>query len=212
MEATTAVRPIMTRLKEDTAKMHAAAEGQQLEQAMMKGTLPKEVFVKSLGQRLLLHRAIEPQLAAARAQVPAIAAVVKDEQWKAPYLEADLRFFGTDPNAVTPLPATTQFLAEVSALAARSPLALLGVWYVFEGSTNGARYIAKAIRKAYNLEGEAGTTFLDPYGEEQRGKWAAFRETMNALPFTEPEMDLLVEAAGATFTGIMHIDREVYAG
>lgn len=210
MESTTAARPIMTRLKEDTAKMHAAAEGQQLEQAMMKGALPKEVYVKSLGQRLLLHRALEPALAAARAKVPAIAAVVKDEQWKVPYLEADLRYFGTDPAGVQPLGETAKFIEYVHGLAAKSPLALLGVWYVFEGSTNGARYIAKALRGAYRLEGTNGTTFLDPYGEEQRGKWAAFRETMNAQPFTEAQMDELVAAAGATFTGIMHIDKEVY--
>ena len=209
MEAT-AVRPIMTRLKEDTAKMHAAAEGQPLEQAMVKGGLPREVYVRSLGQRLLLHRALEPLLYEARSKVPAIAAVVDDSQ-KVPYIEADLRFYGVDPDSVKPLPAAAQFIAYVNEQAAANPLALLGIWYVFEGSTNGARYIAKALRKSYNLEGEAGTTFLDPYGEEQRGKWGAFRETMNAQRFTEAEMDLLVAAAGATFTGIMHVDREVFS-
>ena len=100
-------------------------------------------------------------------------------------------------------------MAETAAFTAgfegADPLLLLGTHYVLEGSMNGNRFMASAIRKAYGFEGAEGTRYLDPYGDEQRERWAEFKGVLDAYPFTEDERARIVEADLATFRAIIEI-------
>jgi heme oxygenase len=201
---------IMTRLKEETKPMHDDAESAALERDMMGGKLPKEVYVRNLEQRMAVHRALEAALRDVRPAHPVIAAVVGDYQFKEPFLEKDLLFFGRDPKNPDTVPATREMIAWVQDTAKKDPMALLGIQYVFEGSTNGARFLARAAKGAYRLEGPEGTAYLDPYGEQQRPLWAKFKETMDAQPLTPAQADAIVKAATETFRFVGKIDRELY--
>ena len=80
---------------------------------------------------------------------------------------------------------------------------------MFEGSKNGARYIAKA------LGGRARITalkYLDPHGEAQRGRWMKFRADMDAVAWSPAKQDSMVKSAQATFTSISSLDDEIHAG
>ncbi|MFM8653335.1 MAG: biliverdin-producing heme oxygenase, partial [Verrucomicrobiota bacterium] len=122
-------------------------------------------------------------------------------------LEADLAQLGVDLKSIQPLKGATKLIAEIKNAA--SPATLMGIYYVFEGSKNGARYIAKA------LGGRARITalkYLDPHGEAQRGLWMKFRADMDAIAWTPAEQDSMVKAAQATFTAISSLDDEIHAG
>src|SRR5690606_5322893 len=100
-----------------------------------------------------------------------LGAIVKDHHFHTGSLEQDLRFYGVDPDTVEPTPGTERMNAYIDAVEEKDPAALLGIQYVFEGSTNGARFIARSIRMAYGLEDRDGTRYLDPYGDAQRANW-----------------------------------------
>jgi len=201
---------IMARLKDETRPMHDSAESAALEKDMMNGSLPREIFIRNLEQRLAIHRALESALRDARPTIPVIAAVVQDYQFKESHLEKDLTFFGRDPGNPDMVPSTAEMIQWIQATAAKDPVALLGIQYVFEGSTNGARFLARSARKAYNLNETDGTAYLDPYGEQQRGLWASFKEIMDAQELTPQQADAIVEAAKMTFQYIGRIDTELY--
>lgn len=203
-------RPIMQRLREDTVEMHKNAENMAFEKALMKGSLPKDVYVNSLEQRLLVHRALEAALLHHKAYVPAIAAVFADHQIHSGRLEADLAFFGRDAKKVEALPATNDAVAMVRTAAEKNPVALLGIHYVFEGSTNGARFLARAVAGAYRLFDGRGVAYLNSTGEKQPENWRNFKVAMDAQPFSANEKDAIVEAAKATFNAVADIDRELY--
>lgn len=202
--------PILDRLREETAAMHKTAESQPLEQHLIKGTLPREEYIAYLAQRYLIHRELEGRLSALRPLNAAIGALLKDHQIHHPRLSADLRFFGMEPELLEPLEATRRMIAMIQAQEAKAPENLLGIQYVFEGSTNGARFIARSVRAAYGLEGQEGTRYLDPYGEEQRALWARFKEEMNAWPFTGEQRDGIVNAGVETFLHLIEVDRALY--
>jgi len=203
-------RPIMQRLREDTAVLHRNAENMAFEQALMKGSLPKEVYVNSLEQRLLVHRALEAALKHHKAYVPAIAAVFADHHVHSGRLEEDLRFLGRDPQKFDALPATQDAVAMVKEAAEKNPVALLGIHYVFEGSTNGARYLAKAVAGAYRMFDGRGVAYLNSTGEKQPENWRGFKVAMDAQTFSENEKTAIVEAAKATFAAVAAIDGELY--
>lgn len=202
-------RPLMERLKQDTLELHERAEKSPFEGAMFRGMLPKAAYIEYLAQRMLVHRALEALLRETRGGHKALAALAEDRYFMEAHAAADLRHFGLDPAEAKALPSTDRIAARMAEKAAKSPVALLGYLYVFLGSTNGARFIARSIRKAYGLDRD-GTRFLDPYGDEQPMVWKGFKETANNWPFDEATMDLIVATAKDTFLGIIESDQEIF--
>jgi heme oxygenase len=206
---TTESRPVTKRLKEETAEHHKAAERHEFQQALVRGSVSREAYIDYLGQMLLLHAALESRLRAAARATPAITRVVKDYQHQEPYLRRDLAYFGVDPGSLTASPQTKAFITTLDRVAAERPLALLGYHYVLEGSNNGSKYIAKAIRRSFSLGGQDGTAYLDPYGEEQMPRWAAFKADLEASDLSDAEGDVLVAAAAEMFEAIGRISEDL---
>jgi heme oxygenase len=88
------------------------------------------------------------------------------------------------------------------------PVALLGSFYVVEGSTNGGRFLANVLRKAWQIDGD-GLRYFDPYGEDQPDKWASFKRVMDATDFADNERDTILDAACKTFEAIADVSDEV---
>lgn len=199
---------VMARLKAETQDLHDAAESHRFQKALARGKISREDYTRWLGQMLLLHRALESALRSARSE-PAIAAVVRDYQYQEPYLLADLEHSAVDPGSIEPLPATAAIAARIDRAASEQPLALLGYHYVLEGSNNGSRFIARAVRRSLNLTPGRGDKYLDPYGDEQRALWAEFKADMGAVPFTPEQIQTLVDAAREMFDAISRISDDL---
>ena len=202
---------LMERLKTETMPAHKVAESQPLERALISGQLPLPHYIEYVAQRLLVHRALEAQMRVLREADPRVAPLLGDERFHEPRALADLRFLGRDPAAVTALPATKALINAIKETAAANPIALLGFLYVFEGSTNGARYIAMALRRSYQFSDRQGTNYLDPYGDQQPVLWAQFRTIVNELSLSHEEQDAIVGAAQATFEHMIAVDTEIYS-
>lgn len=201
--------PIMQRLRDETAELHKLAESRPLEQQMISGRLPRESYATWLGQRYLMHRALDRALEALRASDPRLAGVLGSEQYQSSNAESDLRALGVEPRDVAPLAPTRSFVSRLERGSDESPVALLGVHYVFEGSKNGARYIARAMRGA--LSPVEALRYLDPHGPEQRPLWDAFKQKMNAVAFSPAEQDEMLAAAKEAFAFAAALDDAVFA-
>lgn len=209
--ATQAAVGVMERLKSETRELHGAAEQHEFNRNLFKGRLPREDYVRHLGQLLLVHRALEARLREARERVPAIASVVEEYQYQEPYLIEDLEFFGVDPATIEAQPATERLIRRINTVAEECPLALLGFHYVVEGSNNGGRFIARGIAKAYSLRPGPGLRYLDPYGDAQPQRWAEFKAEMGKVGFTDEEVCVLVDAAKEMFRAIAEIGDDLIA-
>ena len=198
---------IMARLKSETAAQHAEAESKPLEAALVSGAIGQDQYKKYLAQRWLIHRELEAATDAALKKDSRLGSLGLPDLYQTKNLEGDLAQLGVDVKSVQPMKGATRLIAEIKN--ASSPATLMGIYYVFEGSKNGARYIAKA------LAGRARITalkYLDPHGEAQRGLWMKFRADMDAIPWTPAEQDSMVKAAQSTFTSISSLDDEIHAG
>lgn len=201
----------MQRLRDETAEHHRNAERRPLEVGLAAGTLPQPLYVGMLGQRYVLHRVLDSVTLAACANDPRFATLLPEELLQTPRLAADLAFFGVDADTVDPLPATAALCDSIDDAAQTNAAALLGFYYVLEGSKNGAAFLAPRVRRAYGLEDACGTQYLDPHGPRQRELWARFKTAMDEVSFTPEERDALVAAAQRMFDGIAAIDDELCA-
>lgn len=200
---------IMGRLREETSAHHRHAESRALEQGLLRGDLAREAYVEMLRQRFVIHRALEERVRELWARHAFVARLVEPELLQEQNLRRDLLHFGAAPEAAAPLPSARRLIAEIERLAAERPLALLGVYYVFEGSKNGARYVARSVRAAYGLAAGAGTLYLDPHGERQRALWQQFKERMDLAPLSANDRDEIVAAARLTFECVAALDDEI---
>jgi len=198
-------------LKDMTWELHKAAEGHAVQKGLLKGQLSREMYATWLGQLLCVHRALESALRDYRQARPAIGRFVQDGRFHEGRLEADLRSLGVSIGQVSPLPSAKRLMATIELARAERPVALLGMHYVLEGSTNGGRFIAKALRQAYGFEGAAGTSYYDPYGENQRALWASYKEEFDAMEVSEVEREAMVAAARDVFRAMSEIGDDLMA-
>ena len=200
---------VMARLKAGTAAQHAVAESKPLEAALIEGSIGQAQYEKYLSQRWCIHRELEAATDRALTSDSRLASLGLPSLYQTKNLEADLAQFQTNLKSIHPLFGATHLIKEIQKA---TPATLMGIYYVFEGSKNGARFIAKAMAKAWGKIDTTGFRYLDPHGEAQRGLWMKFRSDMDAIPWTPAEQDQMVKAAQSTFDAISSLDDAIHSG
>jgi heme oxygenase len=200
---------IMGHLRETTRTLHKEAESRPLQRAMATGTIPPGSYVMYLGQLRHLHAALEASLDTVTASHPGLAGLFTDDRRRVPDLDRDLAAFGVSMENVPVLPPTAEFINRVEERAKSEPVALLGPLYVLEGSTNGGRFLARVLERSLQIEGRAGLSYMDPYGDRQPEMWAEFKRLADQVELTPAQRDVVTEAACETFRAIAAISDAV---
>lgn len=196
-------------LKERTREAHARAEKHPVQARMVKGEVTRAEYAAWLGQMLPVWRAVDAGLSALAARDARIAAMVRPYHAHAERIAADLKFLGQCGGCHPPHTATARFVELVNRAAASGGPALVGVWYVLEGSANGGRFIAKALSRGLGIAGPEGLTSFDPHGERQRDYWQAWRAGLDGQRFDGAEREAIVAAAAATFHAVWEVMEEL---
>lgn len=192
------VSPLLARLRSETRDLHTRAERHPVQAAMVRGQSGRGEYAAYLSQMWHIHDALERELER-RAGSPALAPV-GPEQFRAERVLEDLRAL----DAGAPEPPTQPAARFAATVAQASDEELLGMHYVLEGSTNGGRFISQAVRRGLGLH-DAGTAYLDPYGDEQKARWGAFCAGMNRLEMEPAAHDEVVAGAASMFTLIIEV-------
>lgn len=164
-------------LKQATAKAHRRAESSELQHHLIRGTLDEECFTRYLAQLWCIHAKLE-QLFDVH---PSTAKLI---DWSDAYrhsmrLEQDLGALGVVADDCTRIVATGRLLGAIESFVRQDPTALLGFFYVLEGSMNGNRFIVRALRRT-ETAARCLFAYFDPYGDEQSKRWAAIRVALDA--------------------------------
>lgn len=201
---------LMLALREATWPQHQHAESRPLEMALAQGKLPKSGYISLLKQRLLIHVVLERAWMTCAERDVRISSLLAKELMQVDNLLADLKYFAAADD-IAPLPGTHALTQDIEQAAREKPVSLLGHYYVFEGSKNGARMLAKGLRTTYDLPERDGTHYFDPHGEEQRALWLSFKARVEQLEFSDEERQQIIDAAQRTFSHVAVIDDELYA-
>jgi len=199
---TQGAQSMAARLRSETRSQHSDAESHPFQRALLTGDIARDTYALWLIQMLHVHQALEAAIRAQESCDATLAAVVTEEQMQEQYLLEDLAFFSVSANDESLLlDATGAVVSEIEA-DADSPARLLGRHYVLEGSNNGSRFIARKVREKLTLAPGAGDRYLDPYGQEQPVKWAAFKKALDACDIAPAVRDDMVDAAKCMFIGV----------
>jgi len=194
-------------LKQATDTLHRDAERHPIQRALVTGQLDKPAYAVLLAQLWLVHdaleRAVQHAIASQSTVGRQIGRVWQPRLAHADQVRADLEFFHGSPT--DPTPATAALVGHIHDLAATAPLGLLGMLYVLEGSLNGGRYIAAALRKTYSLSDADGTRSLDPYGDRQPALWKRWKQDLDDLGLKGDDRALVIASAKTMFQALTAI-------
>lgn len=196
-------------LRHSTWDLHQAAEKHPGHSALLKGEVPFDFFLDQSAQMLIVQRALEESLRSVRTD-PVLAPLVHDYHLRSALLADDLVASGREADGATPMPATRGLLDRIEA-GRSDPSILVGVLYVLEGSTNGAKFIAKALQRAYRLADGPPLRWLDPHGDAQPERWSRFREALATLPLSAAQRGAAIRAARETFQWVIGVLDELCA-
>lgn len=195
-------------LREQTKDAHSRAEKHPLQARMIKGEVDLEHYAQWLDQMLHIWKALDAALEKLSARDPRVAAMLKPYHPHAARIAADLKFLG-NVGGCPAVPAASGFAAWATDAAANTDPAVVGAWYVLEGSSNGGRFIAKALSRGLGIAGPEGLTSFDPHGEAQRERWQSWRADLDAQPWNHAERTAIIAAADATFDAIWSVMEEL---
>ncbi|PCI08049.1 hypothetical protein COB72_09020 [bacterium] len=199
---------ITTRLKNDNWALHQIAERQPTPGSLIKGTMPKADYLLVLAQQLLVNTALDAALQT-HASNDLISPLFDQHQLLTPYIREDLAFFEVDTDSITPNPGTRRYIDHIAAHKDQ-PLHLLGLHYVRLGACNGNTFVARIVRKAFNLADNQGTRYLDPFGKAQRKQWVAFKSGIDALTLDQAQQDELFAGTRAAYVLSINLDLADY--
>lgn len=208
-----AVDSLADELKRRTAAAHHAAEHHALQQSVVRGAISPGGYAPYASRLWHLHRALESSVDRACRAEGRLGKVMVERYRRAARFPEDLAALGLE---VQPIEAVHSIalcsMTEWFETHARAkPIALLGVLYVLEGSTNGGMVIARVLRRAWNLQGEDSLRSIDPHGAHTREHWQAFRSSLDSLSLTFDERELVVSASEWTFELITEFMNESLA-
>jgi heme oxygenase len=190
---------VMELLRDSTSDMHNSAEANEFQHKLSAAKVQKDELGRYLQQLYLIHQSISNLIEQSKTNNDALRHVVRDYHSDLTCIVNDIEYLGQKPELATPLKATADLVASMIETSKNQTAALLGYLYVLEGSTNGAKFLAKALRNGLELPVDAGASYFDRYGDKQRERWNEFKQAMNEVEFTEDERAKLVSTAAETF-------------
>jgi heme oxygenase len=203
-------RTLMEELKSVTSAEHARLEVAPYFEALAACRLPLESYVGLLRALAMMHCVLEPALESS--VHPGVRAVWRSEMRKVALLESDLRYFA--PRAVADVKEAVEeacgVVERVRLWTADQPVALLGCWYVLEGSTLGGTLLCRQYARNFLFEGGKGIAYVSSYSPNVHEHWQQFQQRMNVFGPLPREREQILEAAGEFFRGIEAVFRALY--
>jgi heme oxygenase len=198
-------------LKTATTENHVRAERHPIQAAIVSGRITRAAYGRLVAQNRHVHEAMERGFEMASGSEPRLATMFVPHHRRLANYDADLAVLGVADAHRAPLPAAHAATAWIGSLASSAPIALLGVLYVIEGSTNGGQFLSRVLGKAFAVEKNAGLSSLDPHGGHTRERWGAFRVALDGLTLSASARELIIAAARETFDRIGAVMSDVAA-
>ncbi|MUP41019.1 biliverdin-producing heme oxygenase [Gramella aestuarii] len=167
---------ILTRLREETAELHKALEGENLANKIMDHSISREEYRNLLFQNYIAYKKAETEIAK---YLP-----VKTE--KTAKLSTDLEVLGVkDQGPVLDFSCNNEAEA-------------IGAAYVIEGSAMGGLLIGKEIKDCDSLTGLPDQVFFSGTRDSMKG-WNEYLKFLRSREFTDAEIDAAASKAKETF-------------
>ncbi len=194
---------LSNQLRTAMSEIHDKIEELPLSKAIIAGTISTEDYCALLQQLSYVHQVFEGEMESCSQ----FAHLYQSETMaRFAAIERDLEYFGNVESA-TPLGETLEFCQQIHQWASESPVSLLGLLYVLEGSRMGSMVLAKSLGKAFALKMDLhhGLDYHIEGIATRPQVWVKWKLQLDQQAFSSSEMEKIIEASIAGMNGLYHI-------
>lgn len=210
MTLSSAETPFMDQLRAIIQPVHRAMDQLPYCQALLAGDLPMGCYLDFLRAQAIMLGALEHEMA--QSDDGDIQGLFHSAHLKLPWILEDLHQLGADSKSHGPkvLELAHGIAANIRRQAQHEPLGLLGIFYVFEGSSNGGMLLEKRIREQHGLTPERGCRYLKGYGDQTRERWMTTVNRLEAIISERMASKAVQDSALALFRDLELLYLEIY--
>ncbi len=195
------VMDFAARLRRATMADHREAETRTFISRLMGGEVPLAGFAALTAQYLIIYRELEA--AAERMRTDETAAAFADPALdRVPALTADLaHLYGPDwAGRVVPVEATARYAARLREHCHTSPAHFIAHHYVrYLGDLSGGQLVARRVAETYALSRDGLAFYRFDAIDDPKAYKTAYRRRLDALPYDEEQLDLVMAEAQLAF-------------
>ena len=190
---------LMDRLKEAIRDRHSRLEALPFIVALTAGELPLESYVGQLRAMAVIHGTLEYEMRQLAADT--VRAVCQGRPSRLVSLRRDLSIFDCliVPDIVEPHEVAQEIAARIRRYRIEEPAALLGVLYVFEGTTLGNLKHLPDVLSSFGPQTGGVAAYYSGYGDKTFEYWEEFRCVMNSLALETTGIERLIQVAHDLF-------------
>lgn len=190
------------RIRQALKDLHERIENTPLAVRMQSGLLSCSEYVRLLKQLELLHCGLEEELQRHAERY----GVFRPDHARAPVIRADLAALNASADGICK-PATRRLLGLFADWSQRVPEALLGAFYVFEGSRMGSKMLLHPLAAGLGLPVEPGQGLdyhLAGLADCPR-RWTQLKAQYDQLPLSAAQQERVIAAAVATMEALLDL-------
>lgn len=163
-------------LRDVVAGAHRALETHEHQRVLLADRVDPAFVASYVDALIPIHETMESHLE--RSDDPRVQAMFMPHHRRAARMRSDLELLSAVQRSVARPACVDAFATSFDDC---SSARLVGRWYVFEGATNGGRFLAERIGRALDPTSPVHLVTFDPYGSEQPGYWREFRSGLDAF-------------------------------
>ncbi len=182
---------IMQKLRAETADQHREIENNSF-LTRLSGDLSLEEYIRILEKFYAFYSSFESHLNWKEIKSLSDGTLTGDKR-RTPLLEKDLRHFNVQLDRIPRFPPYARSF---------SFPALMGCFYVLEGSSLGRKMLYPRLSAKFGLNQNEGGAFFYDYGDKITENWTNFCKMLKSKIKTEADKQECAEAAVQTFENI----------
>jgi heme oxygenase len=198
-------------LRSATAASHSASEQSGFMSALVDGRAGRDGYAELVAQTYFVYESLERAADAMRGDAVA-GAFVFDELTRLPAIERDLVFLRGPAwrDEIEPTAATARYVARLDEVGSHSSERFVAHHYTrYMGDLSGGQFIARAVRDAYQLEGNEGTEFFVFDGIADLAEFKdGYRRQLDRAPWDAAQRQTVIDEVLEAY----RLNRELLAG
>lgn len=198
-------KPLLEQLRTASRPLHEDNKSLPYFQEMLQGRIRLECYVTHLRAMAVILAAFESGLS--RSDNPHLILLRRDYRPKLRLLQQDLLHFRRRiiPDVGRAMESALTIAADIRLKCMENPVALIGHFYVLEGSSQGARLLVPHIQEGLGLDDNHGLAYLTGHGHSSEGEWWDHAERLNRIPLEAEEREAAVNSAVDLFQGLLKV-------
>ncbi len=201
---------IMAKLAKKTKHRHQELSSLPFFNALIDHKLPLDSYVNQLRVLAVIHAVLEQEIESTDNKF--VTSVWSKDMQKFNLLQDDLQFFEprTLRDSIAALDEAYEFTRMIRQIRIENPKMLLGIVYVFEGTTLGNDMHRNDVINTFKLFDNYGSKYYTSYGHEVHTHWDVFKNKMDKTLSNADDHEQMLSTVFKVFDALEKIYLKLY--